>query len=276
MALGDGAHDVQTQAGALDARREWAGDAVEAFEDPLELALLNAGAAIAHADGDVLAADTFGLDGDLRLVAGVLHGVVDQVGDGGADLVEIAADGGFGTGAEVQRLGRHAVQGARAGQALLHDGVQIEARDVELGRGRPGAAGSQHLLDGGQQTIAVLQHDLVELVALVFVDGPGLQGFQIQADGGDGSFQFVRDGVDEGVVLFVPADLAHQEDGVQHDAGDDDGDQQDAESEQNSGAPVEQYPADVENQDDEDEAGAQRDEERDGFAAARHHHASSL
>ena len=29
----------------------------------------------------------------------------------------------------------------------------------------------------------------------------------------------MRDGVDEGVVLFVAADFAHQKDGVQHHAG---------------------------------------------------------
>ena len=80
------------------------------------------------------------------------------------------------------------------------------------------AAGAQDLLDGGEQPVAVLQHDAVELLALGLVDGARLQGFQIQADGRDRSFQLVGDGVDERVVLFVAADFAHQKDGVEHDA----------------------------------------------------------
>ena len=39
----------------------------------------------------------------------------------------------------------------------------------------------------------------------------------------------MRDGIDEGVVLLVAPDFAHQEGGVQHHAGDDHGEQQDAE-----------------------------------------------
>ena len=44
----------------------------------------------------------------------------------------------------------------------------------------------------------------------------------------------MRDGVDEGVVLFVPADFAHQKDRVEHDAGDDHDQQQDPEDEQDA------------------------------------------
>ncbi len=109
------------------------------------------------------------------------------------------------------------------------------------------AAGAQHLLDGGQQPVAVVQHDAVELLALGLVHGAGLQGFQIQADGGDGSFQFVGDGVDEGVVLLVAADFAHQKDGIQHDAAADHQHQQDPEHQQDAVPPVQQEVADVEN-----------------------------
>ena len=52
----------------------------------------------------------------------------------------------------------------------------------------------------------------------------------------------MRDGVDEGVVLFVAPDLAHQEDGVQHHAGNDHRQQQDAEEQQDAIVPVERTP----------------------------------
>ena len=67
----------------------------------------------------------------------------------------------------------------------------------------PEMAGAQDLLDGAEQAVAVVEHGAIELLALGLVDGPGLQGFQIQADGGDRGLQLVRDRVDEGVVLGV-------------------------------------------------------------------------
>ena len=74
--------------------------------------------------------------------------------------------------------------------------------EMASGTPRPNASGAQDLLDGGEQAVAVGQHGAVELLALLFVDGARLQGFQIQADGGDRGLQLVRDGVDEGVVLL--------------------------------------------------------------------------
>ena len=82
----------------------------------------------------------------------------------------------------------------------------------------------------------------------------------------------MRDGVDEGVVLFVAADFADQEGGVQDHADDDDERQQRAEEQQDAGVPAQQHPADVEQNDDRDEADAERDEERDGSAAAGNDH----
>ncbi len=55
-----------------------------------------------------------------------------------------------------------------------------------------------------------------------------------------------------------------------------DGQQQDAEKEQDAGAPVEQHPADVEQKDDGDEAGAERDEKGDRLLPAGDYHDSSL
>ena len=82
-------------------------------------------------------------------------------------------------------------------------------------------------------------HDGVELLALYGVEvGASLQGFQIQPDAGDGGFELVRDGVEEGVLALVAADLADEEDGVEGDTGGEDGEEDDAEDHCRRGALV--------------------------------------
>ena len=82
-----------------------------------------------------------------------------------------------------------------------------------------------------QQPVAVLEHDAVELAPLVRVELARLQRLEIQPNRRDRRLQLVGDRVDERVVLLVPPDLAHQEDRVQHDAGDDEQEEDDAEDE---------------------------------------------
>src|SRR5581483_9364006 len=94
-----------------------------------------------------------------------------------------------------------------------------------------------------------------------------LEGLEIEADGGDGSLQFVRDRIDEGIVLLVPADFTHQENRVEHHAADDAGEQKDAKKEKKAGAPIEQNPANVEEERNQDEAGAEGNEQRNRLAA---------
>src|SRR5437763_7420897 len=68
----------------------------------------------------------------------------------------------------------------------------------------------QHLLNRCEQAVAVQQHESVELAPLFFVQLAPLQGFQIEPDRSDGSFQLMRDRIDEAVVLFVAPDLPNQ------------------------------------------------------------------
>src|SRR5579871_131847 len=89
--------------------------------------------------------------------------------------------------------------------------------------------GFEDLFDGGEEAVGVGEHDGVELLALGLVDGAALEGFEVEADAGDGGLEFVGDGVEEGVLTLVAADLADEEDGVEDDSGDEEGEENDAE-----------------------------------------------
>ena len=85
------------------------------------------------------------------------------------------------------------------------------------------------MLDGGEEAVGVLAHDGVELLALGLVAGVALEGFEVEADAGDGGLELVGDGVEEAVLALVAADFADEEDGVEDDAGDEDGEEEKAE-----------------------------------------------
>jgi hypothetical protein len=86
----------------------------------------------------------------------------------------------------------------------------------------------------------------------------------------------VRDGVDEGVVLLVAADLADEEGRVQHQPRDDEAEEDDAEDEERHLAPVQQDPPDVQGEREDDEADAERQKEDDRLAAAADAHGAIL
>ena len=133
-------------------------------------------------------------------------------------------------------------------------------------------AGFQDLLDGGEEAVGVSEHDGVKLLPLGFVDGAALEGFEIEPDAGDGSFELVGDGVEEGILTLIAADLADQEDGVEDDAGDEDGEENDADDEDGDALLVVDDVGDVEGDGDADEEDAQGDEGGDGSAASGNVH----
>ena len=120
------------------------------------------------------------------------------------------------------------MQRAGAVHALLDQRAQVDPRKIGLAAAVPDPPGPQDLLDGLQQTIAVLQHDAVEVLALGFIDRTGLEGFQIQPDGRDRSLQFVGHGIDERILLLISPDLPYQKESVYHDAADQHRAQQDS------------------------------------------------
>ena len=129
-------------------------------------------------------------------------------------------------------------------------------------------AGLEDLLDGGKQTVGVGQHDLVELRALGIGEFAALQSFQIEADGGDGGFELVGDGVEEGVLTLVAADLADQEDGVEDDACGEDAKEDDAEDKREDTSLVENDVTNVEVDRAADEEHPEGDGKGDGSASS--------
>jgi hypothetical protein len=89
MLDGDGADEEKTEAGAFDLDLVVGGGSIEAFEDALELARRETEAGIRdgeHGPGVALDADAAG---DGYAGGGVLHGVVEEVEDGGAEVVDV-------------------------------------------------------------------------------------------------------------------------------------------------------------------------------------------
>jgi hypothetical protein len=84
----------------------------------------------------------------------------------------------------------------------------------------------------------------------------------------------VGDGVEEGVLTLVAADLADEEDSVENDASDEDSEEDDAEYGEGEGALVEDDPADVECDSEADGEYAKGDEGGDGSAASGDVHAT--
>ena len=126
----------------------------------------------------------------------------------------------------------------------------------------------QDLFHGVQQAVGIEQHELVELAPLRFFHLASLQGFEVEADGGDWRLQFVGDGVDEAVVLLVAANFADQKNRIEDEARNDGAKKNDAQKNLDALAPVEDDPAAANRTGERCQANAQREEEIDRFLAA--------
>src|SRR5271157_1060033 len=135
---------------------------------------------------------------------------------------------------------------------------------------------AQHLLDRAHQTLRVFQHHLVKLVALFLVQVALLQRLQVQVNRGDGCLQLVRHRIQEAVLLLVTANLAHQKNRIENDAGNDETEENDSQNERHQFAPVEYDPTDVEHHRRRGQQHAQRDEKRDCCLAASDAHGDEL
>lgn len=137
-------------------------------------------------------------------------------------------------------------------------------------------ASFQYLLDSGEQTIGVQQHEGVELFALLLVEFSPLQRLKIKPDGSDGRLQFVSNGVDEAVMLLVAPNLANQEERIQDKPGADRPEEDEAEENLYSFAPIENDPTKADGGRHRSEADPQRSEKNDRLAPAGNAHFAIL
>ncbi len=105
------------------------------------------------------------------------------------------------------------------------------------------------------------------MLLLLAGDVTAAHGVQIQADGGDGCLQLVRNGIQEAVLLLVAAHFADQEDGIEDESDDQESKKRDADDQRGEAAPVENDPAKLERDGNADQADTERDEEEYGTTA---------
>ena len=275
MLASDGAHEIEAESGALGAEDGAGGHAIEAAEDAFEVGCGDADALVGDTDANPgVLLDAEGHN-DVRAVRGIFDGVAEDVEDGGLELVGIAAHehgqrGLFdaeGDGGVVEVMAEEG-----GADAFLNERAHVDL-DANVGAGAlADFAGLKDLLDGGEQAIAVGQHTGVELGSLGFVEVTALEGFEVEVNRGDGGFELVGDGAEEGVVAFVAADFPDEEDRVDGDAGDEEGEEGDADGHRQDAAPVEDDPADVEDDGHADKAHAEQGEKNHVAAATGEAH----
>ena len=268
---GDGADQEEADAGAFDAYGDAAGDTVEALEDAFELVGFEADAGVGDGEGDGGEADDGDGAGNVNARGGIFDGVVEDVEDGSAkvfgDDADVEADVA-GDGGELDGVGGEVVALEGDGDAFGDERGEFEGGAVAVAAAVAEFAGFEDLLDSAEESVGVGEHDAVELLALRLGDFAALEGFEVEADGGDGGFELVGDGVEEGVLALIAADFADKEDGIEDDAGGEQGEEDDAEDEQDEAAFVEDDPADVEGDGCAEGEHAEGDEEGDGSAAS--------
>src|SRR5206468_1299995 len=126
VALGDRADDIQTQTGARHPRRN--ASAVETLENLLQLGLRKPRALIAHAYRNEFLVVCTDFNSDLRVISGVLHCVVDQIGNCRADLVQVRKNGHGRARLVVEGVRRQIAQRAGTSYAFLDQFAEVDPR----------------------------------------------------------------------------------------------------------------------------------------------------
>ena len=196
----DGADKKKAEARSFDLNLIVGSRSVEALEDTLYFARRQAQAGIGDGQRRPCVPSMAMAAADVNTVWGVLHGVVQQVGNGRAQVFRICVDiqphnsGHLGQG-DVCRLKVVAKQ--NGSNAVSDERMKFYTLPLVHTRALAEFTSLEHSVHRTQQAIGVLAHDRVELLALGFVAGMTLQRFEIQANAGDGCLEFVRHRVEE-------------------------------------------------------------------------------
>jgi len=160
--------------------------------------------------------------------------------------------------------------GTGAFHAVFNQLREVHTDDLSFGAG---LARLQDFLDGAHQAVGVLEHEMVKIAALRFVHLHLLafQRLQVQADGCNGRFELMSDGVNEAVVLLVTANFADEKAGVEDEAGGNGSKEDDPEKNANFLSPVEDDPAKANRADDRGQRYPEGEKEYDFAAPANAH-----
>src|SRR4051812_9773700 len=137
-------------------------------------------------------------------------------------------------------------------------------------------AGSQYLFHCVRKPVGVSQHEFVELLLPRLGQFASLQRFQMQTNGRQRSLQFMRDRIDETVMLLTAPQLPNQKNCIYDHAGNNQGEEDDAEKQQHTFTPVENDPPHVQGDRQRNQANPQAKEEDDRSASARNAHGFRL
>jgi hypothetical protein len=166
------ANQEETETGALDLDGVASGNAVEAVEDALVLVRRKTESGVGNAECGP------GVMGDgerapyVSSVGGVFDGVVEEVEDGGAEVVGDALNvepNGAGDRFEDDAVGLQVVTLEGDADAVGDERCEIDQGAVLLAMLLTELASLEDLLDGGEEAVGVGEHDGVELLALGFV-----------------------------------------------------------------------------------------------------------
>jgi hypothetical protein len=108
--------------------------------------------------------------------------------------------------------------GAGALHTVFDELSEIDANGLAFAAGLPCF---QDFLYRSHQAVSIFEHEPVEVAPLCVIDMglAALEGLQVQADGCNGSFQFMSDGVNKAIVLFIAANFANQKTGIENQTG---------------------------------------------------------
>lgn len=243
MAFGDGAHEKKAEAGAANLCQRAIWNTVEALEDCFQFRTWNTHAAILHAQYQ----PSFclpKLNRYIDVIPRILHSIIEDVRNGGSQFIRLAAD--LGTVTIQRRLVANRARLKMMAGAGTFDAFFDKLREIEVHSLRSACtrlASFQDLLNRAHQTVGIVEHEIVKFAALTVIEFTPFESLQVQPYRCNGSFQFMRNRVDETVVLLVSPDFADKKAGVENQAGDNSPEKDDAEQDFYVLLPVENDPS---------------------------------
>ena len=177
-----------------------AAGAVEGLEDPLALALGDARAAVDDADDDARP-DQPRADQD-RLALAVDDGVLEQVGEGALELGRVGAER---RQLGVERQPHRLAAGADRVPRRLQQPRQIDRLAARLGVPGLQPRDVEQVLDQAREPLALLDHRLAQLVALLGGDAGRVEGGAGGDDRGQRRAQVVGDRAQQRGLQLVAA-----------------------------------------------------------------------